>query len=64
MKLNELAPGFQKIELYEYSEDFGMLRPPYLMTFNQAVERYGDRKVLFWEDHVETERTEVLIDKL
>ena len=61
MKLKEIVPEFDRIELYEYREGT-MLQSPQELDFKVAVERYGDRKVYFTISHEDRQTTEILIE--
>ena len=56
MKLKEIVPEFDRIELYEYREET-MLQSPQELDFETAVERYGDRKVYFTISHEDRQIT-------
>lgn len=62
MKLKELNPKYEDLELYKGSDNFGLLEIPQNMKYDFALSLYSERKVLFFEYHEDKKTTEVLIE--
>ena len=62
MKLKELQTKYQEIELFENKEGLNFFSPPQILKKEIAFERYGDKKVLYFEEHDDRKTTEILIE--
>lgn len=62
MKLKDAKPKYETLEVIEDREDFGLFPVPQLLDRDIAIERFGERKVLFMIDHDDIRHTEVIIE--
>lgn len=64
MKLKEIRPKYEKIALIEDREEekTSLFPVPQMMAYGLAVERYGERKVLYMADFDDLKQTEILVE--
>ena len=62
MIVKELETKYENIEFYEITEGFNLLSAPQILKIKDVKDRYGERKVLYQEDHDDEKITEILVD--
>lgn len=62
MKLKEIQTKYRKLSLIEDRDDIGLFAVGQKLDYDLAVERYGERKVIYTADFDDIQQTEVLVE--
>lgn len=63
MKLKELKPKYEKLEIYQDKDGFSLLEIPARMKYDFAVTTYGEKEVLYLEDQDRTQTTKIILGR-